>query len=236
MTFPGFRKLLFIVPCFVAVGLAAACCDPAAPCGSPAVYYYEPITDAQGNTRYVMRCVSAPASTAGTTLTAAGGKLHLQGSDGARMTCEKFTILVNGADPVDVAIDGKEVRLTSGKDGKEGDVFQATARSVTRTGPEGATLILKGGAKLVYVRKGKKIDVSTEMVSVNLWTGQVISEMDAPERAQPAPPAIIPGAPPASAVPPVERLTNSRPLRGGGTEPRIDGTAPTPLTPSTMPR
>ena len=39
--------------------------------------------------------------------------------------------------------------------------------------------VQEGNAKLVYSRKGKKIDVATDLLQVNLSTGQVISELNA---------------------------------------------------------
>lgn len=130
------------------------------------------------------------------------GKLHLQTSESMRSTCEKLTILANGAEPVAVAVVDNLIRLTAGKDECETCAFlQATASSVSRTGPDGATLILKGDVRLVYVRKGKKIDVSAELLSLNLTTGQIISEMDAPK-------LVVPLYPP---VQPVQPVTNTCP-------------------------
>jgi hypothetical protein len=265
MTFRSPRLLFLAVPALVAVGIAAACgptprpgcpscnivaytdagtvCAPmiAQPPTTPqaGAYYYEPVPGPQGQTYYAPRF--APVSpAAGTTLTAAGEKLHLQGSDGSRTTCEKFTILVSGGEPVDVSVDGKVVRMTSGKDVKDGDILQATARKVTRTGSEGTTLVLEGDGKLVYVRKGKKIDVSTDLLSVNLSTGQVISELNAPTPMMPPPPtpAVRPtDAPPVPAtVPPVEPLTSPRPLRGAGQELRTNGPLPSDSAPPVLPR
>ena len=57
-------------------------------------------------------------------------------------------------------------------------ILHASAQTVKRIGDEGATLVLEGDAKLVYVRGGKKIEVSTDLLSVNLLTGQVISELE----------------------------------------------------------
>jgi hypothetical protein len=114
----------------------------------------------------------------GTTLTVLDGKLQVQTAEGARMSCERLTILVSGVEPADVTVFGKLVKITSAKDVKDGTILQASAQTVKRSGAEGATLGLEGDAKLVYVRGGKKIEVSTDLLSVNLLTGQVISEME----------------------------------------------------------
>ncbi len=194
MTFPSLRKILFIAPVFV-VGIAAACgpdsrsCNPGAPASIPPMpaqapvvtYYYQPVTNAQGQTTYVVRTTTAavPPSVAGTSLSVLNGKLHLQGVDGSKMSCEKLTILVSGVEPAEVSIADKLIKITIGKDVKDGDFLQATAQKVTRTGTEGGTLVLEGSAKLVYVRKGKKLESAAEGISVNLSTGQVVSEMGA---------------------------------------------------------
>src|SRR5207247_3764802 len=86
-----------------------------------------------------------------------------------------------GVDPAEVSVAGKLIRIASGKDVKEGSFLQASAEKVTRTATDGAQLVLEGNAKLLYVRKSKKIEVSTDLLSVNLSTGQVLSEMDAPK-------------------------------------------------------
>src|SRR5207248_10167857 len=70
------------------------------------------------------------------------------------------------------------VQVNTGKEVKDGSFVQASAKKVSRMGPDGAALVLEGDAKLVYSRKGKKIDVATDLLQVNLSTGQVISELD----------------------------------------------------------
>lgn len=123
----------------------------------------------------------------------------MQTGDGARMNCEKLTILVGGADPAEVSIASTQIKISSGKDAKESSFLQATAQKLTRTGTDGAQLILEGDVKLLYVRKGKKIEVSADQVSLNLLTGQVLSEMDAPK---PTAPPVLPSAPlPPATVP-----------------------------------
>src|SRR5262249_53933775 len=141
------RKLFFVAPVFVVVGIAAACsayapptcpADPPPPAQQPRTYYYEPVTNAQGQTYYTLRY--APATTTpqvpGTVLSIVNGKLHLQGMDGSKMTCEKFTILVSGVEPAEVSIADKLIKITSGTDVKDGNFLQATAQKVTRSGAE----------------------------------------------------------------------------------------------------
>jgi hypothetical protein len=214
MNFPSLCKLFSVAAVF-SVGIAAACGpygSPICPAGtpsliqSPGVYYYEPGTNAQGQTYYTPRY--APAQVPGTSLSIVNGKLHLLGMDGSKMTCEKFTILVSGVEPAEVSIADKQIKITSGKDVKDGDSLQATAQKVTRVGAEGATLLLEGGAKLVYVRKGKKLEAAAEGISLNLATGQVVSEMGAMPAAQdcvrppvPTAPLPLPGTPAPPVVP-----------------------------------
>src|SRR5687767_5337458 len=107
---PSLRKLLIVVPVFVAVGIATACgpytsptCCCPQPAQAPQAYYYEPVTNSQGQTTYVMRCSASP-QTMGTSLSVVHGKLQVQTADGGRMTCEKLTVLVNGVDPLDVSL------------------------------------------------------------------------------------------------------------------------------------
>src|SRR4051812_26514028 len=124
MTF-SLRKLLFVGPAIVAVGVAAACGPYPAPswpapsypsAQAPPTLYYEPVTNAQGQTAYVMRSIPLPPPTqaAGTILSVVNGKLHLQGADGSKMTCEKLTILVSGAEPSEVSVAEKLIKITSG--------------------------------------------------------------------------------------------------------------------------
>jgi hypothetical protein len=262
MTFPSLRKLLYVAPLFIAVGVAAACgpyAPPAqplslvsyadsgticvqAPAPSQTGYYYEPVTNPQGQTYYVPRAIptSPPPGFSGTSLSVRDGKLQVQTADGARMSCEKLTILVNGVDPAEVSVADKLIKITSGKDVKEGSFLQASAQKVTRTSTDGAQLILEGDAKLLYVRKGKKVEVSTEVLSVNLLTGQVISELDAPRPATPVPPTTTDGPaappPPPPTAPATDPLTSPKSLRGAGTELRTDGPPPGLPATSTPPR
>jgi hypothetical protein len=93
------------------------------------------------------------------------------------MSCEKLSILATGVEPTEVAVGSNQIRVSSGKDVKGGDFLQATADRVSRSGPEGTVVILEGTAKLLYVRQGKKAEVSAERISVNLATGQVVSDL-----------------------------------------------------------
>jgi hypothetical protein len=141
------------------------------------------------------------------------GKLHLQTAEGTRSTCEKLTILISGVDPTAVAVCESLIRLTSGKqEGRSSDFLQATAQKVSRTGPDGATVVLEGNARLVYVRKGKRIDVSTDLVSVNLATGQVISEMDVPKMVTPVQPCCGTGSVPLACPPALSISTPPAPV------------------------
>jgi hypothetical protein len=134
----------------------------------------------------------------------------------------------------------KLIKITSGKDVKDGDLLQATAQKVTRSGPEGATLVLEGNAKLVYSRQGKKIDVSTDLLSVSLLTGQVISELNAPKAVTPIPPpGCTTSAPlPSVTAPPAFRKPSPYearpPLPSPGT-PRNDGPPATGSPPPAAP-
>src|SRR5262245_40662917 len=163
---------------------------------------------------YSSQMSPAPLSTAsGWTLSIVEGKLHLQTADGSRSTCEKLTILISGVHPIMVAVCENQIRLTSGKEeGRSSDFLRATARKVSRSGPDGATVILEGNAWLVYVRKGKRIDVSTDLVSVNLATGQVISEMDAPKPAPVIQPCFVTGSVPPACPPTPSICTPSAPV------------------------
>ena len=62
------------------------------------------------------------------------------------------------------------IKISSGKDVKEGSFLQASAEKITRTATDGAQLLLEGTAKLLYVRGGKKIEVNTDLLSLNLLT------------------------------------------------------------------
>ena len=207
------RKLLLVVPVFIAVGIAAARgpyvepdTRPPSPSGSSTSSQpaqsppsaSERSTPPQTNSPLPppTQCpmptpppapppmqpgISAAFSVPDWKLSIMEGKLHLQTVDGARSTCETMTILVNGSEPIKVAISDNVIRLTSGTDAPGCLVFlQASAQKVTRIGPDGATLILQGTAKLVYVRRGKKIDVSSDQISVNLTTGQLVIETEPP--------------------------------------------------------
>jgi len=162
----------------------------------------------------------------GTSLSVLDGKILVQTADGSLMVCEKFTILVGGAEPAEVAVNEKLVTITSGKKtcpgmccmqsaGSSTDCLQASAQKVRRIGAEGATLVLEGNAKLLYVRQGKKIDVATDLLQVNLSTGQVISELEM----KPVTP--LPSEVPTPVVP-IEPQTGPKTSfpRGTSTEPR----------------
>lgn len=270
------RKLLFVIPAFVAVGVAAACgpyigplCNQPAPTSPPSGISMPGPQTAQWpapSTGRPTPCIPPPApdtpptqitahaprprvvyeypagsGVPGTSLSVLDGKLLVQTVDGSRMACERFTILVSGAEPAEVAVAEKLVTITSGKQcpglcctpsGSSMDCLRASAQKVRRVGAEGATLVLEGGAKLVYVRGGKKIEVATELLQVNLLTGQVISEMEL----RPVQP--IPSEVPTSVVP-TEPQAAPKPSYPRGTAPETStpGTEPArePLTPAPRP-
>jgi hypothetical protein len=69
-----------------------------------------------------------------------------------------------------VSVANNLIKISSGKDVKEGSFLQASAEKITRTATDGAQLLLEGTAKLLYVRGGKKIEVNTDLLSLNLLT------------------------------------------------------------------
>jgi len=230
MTFPSLRKLLLVVPVFIGVGIAVACGPTPTTSCLPAqngVYYYEPITNAQGQTYYAPRFAptATPPGAPGTNLSIVDGKLHLLGMDGSKMTCEKFTILVNGVAPAEVTVNDKLIKITSGSDIKDGTFLQATALRASRSGPDGAVVTLQGDAKLVYVRKGKKLEASAEAISVNLATGQIVSEMGVMPAGEDCGPR--PSTPPSTAPCTPYSVT------GGGSEPVYE--APRRTEPRSVP-
>jgi hypothetical protein len=128
-----------------------------------------------------------------------GGKLHLQTAEGTRSICDHLTILVGGVEPAEATVVDKRIQIVGGKDSKGSTILQATAERVIRSGAEGALMTLEGNAKLVYARNGHKADVCAERISVNLVTGQIVAEMDAPRSVTPIQPAgsSYPVSPPA---------------------------------------
>ena len=138
-------------------------------------------------------------------LTVADGKLHLQ-AHGARSACQKMTILVDGAEPVSVSVKGEAIRLSAGNEACKSTCFlEASARKVSRTDANGATLVLEGDAKLTYARGGNKVDVTTDLLSVDVSSGQVICELNAPQPTVPVTPCCAETGPrtgpPAPSVP-----------------------------------
>ena len=227
------RALLAALPLLLAAGLAVACgpyqlpADPP-PCGPPASNARPPqpldtpaapqsCLPPQANPPlpppaqcpmpsqpppYVQTC---PQVCHPWTLTVAGGKLHLQ-AHGARSVCEKLTILVDGVEPVSVTVKGEMICLSAGNESCKSACFlEATARKVSRIGHDGATLVLEGDAKLTYARGGKKVDVTTDLLSVDVSSGQVICELNAPQPTVPVTPCCAETGPrtgpPAPSVP-----------------------------------
>ena len=60
--------------------------------------------------------------------------------------------------------------------------------------------MLEGDARLVYVHQGKRIRVSTDLLSVNLASGQVICEMQV-KPVTPVTPCCVTGSAPAQCPP-----------------------------------
>src|SRR4051794_19095820 len=115
MTVPSLRKLLFVAPLFAAVGIAAACGPSGRPGPPPAPGISMPSQSSNCSpfpqtTVPAMpprgTCETPPlpsplCSVPGTSLFVFDGKLQVQTADGARMACDKLTILVGGAEPAE---------------------------------------------------------------------------------------------------------------------------------------
>jgi hypothetical protein len=188
MTLKSLRLVLTIVPVLVAVGIVAACgpysqsvyLPPAAPPQQPQVYYYPAPMPPPAQ-------VPMPA---GWNLTVVDGKLQMQTADGARSVCEHLTFLVTGVDPVEAVVSGKRIQIACGKDAPGSILLQASGDRLSRSGAEGSIVTLEGGAKLVYVRNNKKAEISADRASVNLMTGQIVSDMDVPQQVTPVMPCV----------------------------------------------
>lgn len=189
MTCRSFCLMLTVALLIPAVHTPTPACGPGPQmpaCTPPSVTGYPsailPPAPAQPQVYYVPQPapLAAPYVTPGAstwTLSVAGGKLHVLTNDGMRATCEQLTLLVSGVEPALATVAEIQIRIALGKDCKDADCLQATADRVTRSGADGALLTLEGNAKLLFVRKGKKVDVSADRVSVNLATGQVVSDL-----------------------------------------------------------
>jgi len=159
---------------------------------------------------------SSPYSSAGTatwTLTVVGESLLVETNEGMKAGCDKLSIFVTGAAPAEATVAGKQIRVASGKEGEGSDSLRGTANCVTRSGVDGALLTLEGNAKLVYVRQGKKAEVSADRVSVNLASGQVVGEMGSSQMVTPVSGPATP-CPSTTGVPcvPATRSTPGKPL------------------------
>jgi|SRR5579884_1766799 len=151
MTRRSLRFALAGVPLLLAVGMAAACgpyvppgCNvPLAPScptpGGPPALPQAPVCPPG----YASPPVAPPAPPVWA-LSVLDGKLQLQTAEGARSLCERLTMLVNGADPVEVTVKGARIRLACGKDCVGACSVQAGAERVTRTGVDGALVALGG--------------------------------------------------------------------------------------------
>src|SRR4051812_42637946 len=95
-----------LCPVLAALSLAPAAlaqlpCPPSAWTPQPVAYPY-----------YVTPQPLAPAPS--WVLAAEGDRVQVQSADGARATCEGLTVQVTGADPVEVAVDGRQLAVRSG--------------------------------------------------------------------------------------------------------------------------
>lgn len=189
MTFTSPRFLTTFAVLVAAVGLSVMACEPyrsstgytagytvppgiALPCPTPAPAYYVPAPPPVAPSQ---ACYPYAGNT--WTLTAADAKIHVQTSEGMRSTCEKLSFLINGSDSVNVSLAGKQVRITSGKDVKNADTLDGTADRVVRSTTDGGFLTLEGNAKFFCSRHGKKMEATADRISINLTTGQIVSEM-----------------------------------------------------------
>lgn len=188
MSCTSLRAFTLLTMLVTAAGLSVMACEPyrsstgcptagsttppgiCLPCPMPAPAYYAtpPMVPTQ---------VYYPYAGNTWTLTAADAKIHVQTSEGMRSTCEKLSFLINGSDSVNVSLAGKQVRITSGKDVKNADTLDGTADRVVRSTTDGGFLTLEGNAKFFCSRHGKKMEATADRISINLTTGQIVSEM-----------------------------------------------------------
>jgi hypothetical protein len=151
-------------------------------------------------------------------LSAAGGKLQLQTSDGARATCDGLTISVSGAEAVEVLTEGQQIVVRSGVSSPgvaAQETLRGTSDRVSRSGPDGQVLTLEGNARLVVVRKGKRAELVSDRIAVNLATGRVEADLGGSTPPAAPYPAVTPCAPPPPPpLPPLSPATIRR-----GTEP-----------------
>lgn len=146
------------------------------------------------------------------TLTPAGEKLLVETNEGMKAQCELLTILVSGVEPAEAAVMGKQISITGGKDEARDYLLRGTGDRLTRSGVDGALLTLDGHAKLLYVRQGKRAEVSADHISVNLASGQVVSEMGWPQVITPVDSPSVPCRPyPVPSAPSASSSTRAKP-------------------------
>lgn len=152
----------------------------------PSAYCPPPAPSGYG---YSMPSPASPQPGCTFSATKEGGALRLLmvGNDGLRSSCEKTTLLINGAAPVTIRVDdaGKQVLV-----GNDIDV-KGSAERVNRGGTDGAILTLEGKAQLRCWRNGHQAEMTGERILVNLLTGHVEAELGAPQPATPAPPTPV---------------------------------------------
>jgi hypothetical protein len=134
-------------------------------------------------------------------LSAEGGKLQVQTADGTRASCASLTIPVGGA--VEVTAEGKQVHVRSGPSAQTADALRGDADRVSRSGPDGVVLTLEGHAKLTVVRNGKRAEVASDRIAVNLATGHVEADLgvEAPAPTAPVLCPVNPSSPPPGSTP-----------------------------------
>jgi hypothetical protein len=130
------------------------------------------------------------------------GKLQLQTSDGLRALSDRLTLAVGGCEPVQLTVNGSQIRIQCGESSErtEKDNLRGSADRLARIGPDGATLVLEGNARLQCLRRGKKAEVATDRITVNLTTGHMENELGAPQVQPVIVPAVEPSRP-ASPIP-----------------------------------
>jgi len=105
------------------------------------------------------------------------GKVQVQTSEGVIGWVDKLTLPVGGSELVQVTVNGAQLHVVYGE-GREEDrsTVSGSADRVTR-GNDGPTLVLEGNASLQCHRKGMKAESSADRITVNLTTGQIVSDV-----------------------------------------------------------
>lgn len=105
------------------------------------------------------------------------GKVQVHVGDSVLGWADKLMLPVNGVEPIQVMVLGSQLRILCGEGGEaERCRITGAADRLTR-GSDGTTLILEGKASLQCSRKGMKAEASGGKITVNLATGQIVSEV-----------------------------------------------------------